>query len=81
MIDKIDSQESEYKGEFTMGKVKTHKASAKRFSVTGSGKVKMNHCLRRHKTAQKSSKRMRRLGNRAYLSPSMSATIKTMIQK
>ena len=25
-----------------MGKIKTHKASAKRFSVTGTGKVKMN---------------------------------------
>ena len=48
-----------------MGKVKTHRASAKRFSVTGTGKVKMSHCLRRHKTAQKSSKRMRKLGNTA----------------
>ncbi|MBQ8474695.1 MAG: 50S ribosomal protein L35, partial [Clostridia bacterium] len=25
-----------------MGKIKTHKASAKRFSVTGTGKVKMH---------------------------------------
>ena len=64
-----------------MGKVKTHRASAKRFSVTGPGKVKMNHCLRRHKTAQKSSKRMRKLGNTAYLSPAMAANIKTLIQK
>lgn len=64
-----------------MGKVKTHRASAKRFSVTGTGKVKMNHCFRRHKTAQKSSKRMRRLGNSAYLSPAMAANIKTLIQK
>ena len=64
-----------------MGKVKTHRASAKRFSVTGTGKVKMNHCLRRHKTAQKSSKRMRKLGNRAYLSPAMAANIKTLLQK
>jgi len=31
-----------------MGKVKTHKASAKRFSVTASGKVKMGHCHHRH---------------------------------
>lgn len=64
-----------------MGKVKTHRASAKRFSVTGTGKVKMSHCLRRHKTAQKSSKRMRKLGNTAYLSPAMAANIKTLIQK
>ncbi|MBQ8416886.1 MAG: 50S ribosomal protein L35, partial [Clostridia bacterium] len=26
-----------------MGKIKTHKASAKRFSVTANGKVKMFH--------------------------------------
>ena len=26
-----------------MAKIKTHKASAKRFSLTGSGKVKMSH--------------------------------------
>ena len=64
-----------------MGKVKTHRASAKRFSVTGTGKVKMNHCLRRHKTAQKSSKGMRKLGDRAYLSPAMAANIRTLIQK
>ncbi|MBE6535160.1 MAG: 50S ribosomal protein L35, partial [Ruminococcaceae bacterium] len=36
-----------------MGKVKTHKASAKRFSVTASGKVKMGHCHHRHNTGLK----------------------------
>lgn len=64
-----------------MGKIKTHRASAKRFSVTGTGKVKMNHCLRRHKTAQKSAKRMRRLGSRSYLSTAMASNYKTLIQK
>ena len=34
-----------------MGKIKTHKASAKRFTVTGTGKVKMNHCHHRHNLA------------------------------
>ena len=33
-----------------MGKIKTHKASAKRFSVTASGKVKIGHCHHRHNT-------------------------------
>ena len=31
-----------------MGKVKTHRASAKRFSVTGTGKVKIFHSSHRH---------------------------------
>ena len=32
-----------------MQKIKTHKASAKRFSLTKNGKVKMNHPQHRHK--------------------------------
>ena len=44
-----------------MGKIKTHKASAKRFSLTGTGKVKINHTNRRHKTGLKPTKRKRDL--------------------
>ena len=44
-----------------MGKVKTHKASAKRFKVTGSGRVKMTHCHRRHNTGNKSGNKLRHL--------------------
>ena len=64
-----------------MGKVKTHKASAKRFSVTASGKVKMGHCHHRHNTALKTSKRKRHLRQGAILSESMTANIKALIQK
>ena len=64
-----------------MGKVKTHKASAKRFSVTGTGKVKMNHCHHRHKLGMKDSKRKRHLRSSAILSPSMTATARQLIQK
>ena len=39
-----------------MGKIKTHKASAKRFDVTGSGKVKMNHSHHRHNLGIKTAK-------------------------
>ena len=42
-----------------MGKIKTHRASAKRFSVTGTGKVKMNHNQHRHKLGIKDQKRKR----------------------
>ncbi|NLK39585.1 MAG: 50S ribosomal protein L35 [Clostridiales bacterium] len=64
-----------------MGKIKTHKASAKRFSLTGSGKVKLNHQHRRHKLGHKTTKRKRTLRKRGYLSTSMAPAIKTLIQK
>ena len=62
-----------------MGKIKTHSASAKRFKVTKSGKVKLSHMNRRHKTALKSSKRMRSLRKSGYLSESMAPNVRAMI--
>ena len=64
-----------------MGKVKTHKASAKRFSVTGSGKVKMGHCHHRHNTGMKTAKRKRHLRSPAILSSTMAGNIRTLIRK
>ena len=64
-----------------MQKIKTHKASAKRFSLTKSGKVKMNHSQHRHKLGLKTAKRKRMLRSRDYLSESMAPAIKTLIQK
>lgn len=64
-----------------MGKIKTHRASAKRFSVTGTGKVKMNHSEHRHKLGIKTQKRKRNLRKGAYLSDAMSANVKRLICK
>ena len=64
-----------------MGKVKTHKASAKRFSVTGTGKVKMNHCHHRHNLGLKTQKRKRHLRQSAILRDAMTANIRTLVQK
>ena len=69
------------KGDKTMGKIKTHKASSKRFSVTGTGKVKLNHCFRRHKTGKKSGKALRQGRVNGYLSDAMAANYKALIQK
>ena len=69
------------KGVSIMGKIKTHSASAKRFTVTKSGKVKLNHMNRRHKLGLKSAKRKRQLRKAGYLSESMSPAIRTLIQK
>ena len=64
-----------------MGKIKTHKASAKRFSVTGGGKIKMSHNNHRHNLGIKSSKRKRGLRKGAILSESFAPTYRMLIQK
>lgn len=64
-----------------MGKIKTHKASSKRFSVTGTGKVKINHCHHRHNLGLKDAKRKRHLRSSAILSAAMTATARHLIQK
>ncbi|MBQ9161675.1 MAG: 50S ribosomal protein L35 [Clostridia bacterium] len=64
-----------------MGKVKTHRASAKRFSLTGTGKVKMNHCHHRHNLGKKTAKRKRDLRSSAIMSESMARNVRTMILK
>ncbi len=63
-----------------MAKIKTHSASKKRFTVTKSGKVKINHSHRRHKLGIKTAKRKRTLRKAGYLSESMAPAIKTLIQ-
>lgn len=62
-----------------MGKIKTHKASAKRFSVTGTGKIKMNHPGKRHKTGLKPSKIKRSLRKSAIVSNARFDDLKRMI--
>ena len=62
-----------------MGKIKTHRATAKRFGITGSGKVKINHTARRHKLGLKASKRKMHLRKAGYLSDSMAPTVKKLM--
>ena len=44
-----------------MPKMKTHKGAAKRFKMTGSGKVRRNKAFKSHILTKKTSKRKRRL--------------------
>ena len=44
-----------------MPKLKTHKGAAKRFRMTGTGKIKRGHSFARHILTKKSSKRKRQL--------------------
>ncbi len=44
-----------------MPKMKTHKGAAKRFKLTGTGKVRRNKAFKSHILTKKTSKRKRRL--------------------
>ena len=63
-----------------MGKIKTHKASAKRFSVTAGGKVKMFHSSHRHNTGNKSATRIRHLRSSALVQGKMASNIKSLVK-
>jgi large subunit ribosomal protein L35 len=66
-------------GGLKMPKIKTHSASKKRFRITGTGKVKMNHAFRSHRLISKArkAKKQHRLG--AYASSADEANIKKLI--
>ena len=60
-------------------KQKTHRGAAKRFKVTKSGKVKINHAFRRHILTKKSTKYKRGMRKDNYASPANAPTIKKLI--
>jgi large subunit ribosomal protein L35 len=62
-----------------MPKMKTHKGTAKRFRVTGSGKVIRGRATKRHILEKKSAKRKRKLRKTALVSPSDQKTVKRML--
>lgn len=62
-----------------MPKMKTRKAVAARFSVTGTGKVKRMHDGKNHILTKKSRKRKRSLRKTGYVSKSFEKNIKSMI--
>lgn len=51
-----------------MPKMKTHRGAAKRFRVTGTGKVRRRKAYRSHLNGKKSQKRIRRLGRPTLVS-------------
>ncbi len=62
-----------------MPKIKTHRASAKRFSLTKSGKVKLKHAYKSHILNKKSTKRKRNLRKGGYACDANAKIIKKMI--
>ena len=52
-----------------MPKMKTHRGAAKRFKVTGTGKIRRRKAWRGHNRHKKSSARWRRVQGEADLAP------------
>ena len=62
-------------------KIKTHSGAKKRFSLTGTGKVKMFHSDHRHNLGHKTAKRKRHLRDSKILESAMTAHVKKLICK
>lgn len=62
-----------------MPKIKTNRAAAKRFRVTGSGKIKRNKGFKRHILSSKSKKRKRHLRQAGLVSAVESKNIRQLI--
>ena len=64
-----------------MPKMKSHRGAAKRFELTGSGKIKRRHANLNHILEKKASKRKRRLGNSAIVADADTKRIKRLLGK
>jgi len=62
-----------------MPKMKTHKGAAKRFKVTGSGKVIKNRSFKSHILEKKSAKRKRKLRHGQVISENDVKCVKRML--
>jgi large subunit ribosomal protein L35 len=60
-------------------KLKTHKGAAKRFKVTGTGKITRHHAFARHILTSKAAGRKRRLGKSAIVSDADTPTVRKML--
>ena len=61
-------------------KVKTHKGAAKRFRLTGSGKVKRYSAFKKHILTKKTRKRKRSLRKSALVSTPDLANVREMLR-
>ncbi len=62
-----------------MSKLKTKRAAAKRYRITGSGHVKVGKKGKRHLLSNKGRKRKRQLGGTKLLGPSDEAMAKSLL--
>ncbi|MCR4680007.1 MAG: 50S ribosomal protein L35 [Bacteroidales bacterium] len=64
-----------------MPKIKTKAAAKKRFTLTGTGKIKRHHAYHSHILTKKSTKRKRNLAYSAIVEPNLERTVKQMLGK
>ncbi len=64
-----------------MPKMKTHSGAKKRFSLTGSGKVKRFHAFTSHMMRHKSKKQKLRLRDATTVHPAEESRVKRMLAK
>ena len=62
-----------------MPKMKTKRGAAKRFKVTGSGRVKRSRGYRRHILTTKSRKKKRQLRHGGMVSPADERAVKSLL--
>jgi large subunit ribosomal protein L35 len=62
-----------------MPKMKTNRAAAKRFKVTGSGRVRQNKTSTQHNLIGKSRRRTRRLRNNDMVAKALEKAIKRLL--
>jgi large subunit ribosomal protein L35 len=60
-------------------KLKTHRGAAKRFKVTGTGKITRHHAFARHILTSKAAGRKRRLGKAAVLTDADTPSVRKML--
>jgi large subunit ribosomal protein L35 len=60
-------------------KLKTHRGAAKRFKLTGTGKIKRRHAFARHILTKKSAARKRKLGKSAILVDAEFKSVRAML--
>ena len=64
-----------------MPKMKTKSGAKKRFSLTGTGKVKRKHAYKSHILTKKSKKRKRNLRHTGLVDKTQERTIKRLLTK
>ena len=62
-----------------MPKMKTHSGAKKRFTLTGSGKIKRKHAFKRHILTKKTTKAKRNLTYSGLVSPADESSVKSLL--
>jgi large subunit ribosomal protein L35 len=62
-------------------KQKTHKGAAKRFKVTGTGKLTRHQSMHSHILTKKTTKRKRNLRKAVVVSPAFAASLKSALHQ